>query len=473
MSHPLAPDWLAEPSDANRVQEHLWPETMTRVASGEIEIGGVALGQLATVCGTPLYVLDGQDLKNRARGTKSALTEPFEARGMTTTVYYATKALLTADVLRIVRDEGYGADVSTMGELEWALAAGIDPAHIEFLGNNKSLPEIRRAVEAGVGVVVLDSYQEIDSVNAVAQQLSVTQRVAIRVNTGVHATTHDYLATAREDQKFGIARSDLPSASDRIAQSKNLTLVGLHSHIGSQIFVVDGFIEAATRLLEEYATLLGHHPLEMVNLGGGFGIAYTAADPVVDLAELATSLASAVVTSCQRLGIALPHVAFEPGRIVVGTSGVTLYEVGTTKQVAVTTDDGGEAVRLYVSVDGGMSDNLRAALYHANYTPLIANRQSTKHPALVRVVGKHCESGDVVVDAAYLPGDIYPGDLIAVAATGAYCHSLSSNYNSVGRPAMVIVEGGDILTALRAETLDDLRARDLGFGLRRHTGEHS
>jgi diaminopimelate decarboxylase len=473
MSHPLAPDWLAEPADANQAVDGVWPDTLTRNARGEIEVGGVAVSQLARVCGTPLYVLDGEDLRHRARAVKSALTDPFQARGMATTVYYATKALLAADVLRIVADEGYGADVSTMGELEWALGVGMDPAHIEFLGNNKSLPEIRRAVEAGVGTIVLDSYQEIDRVNSVAQELSVIQRVAIRVNTGVHATTHDYLATAREDQKFGIARSDLASASDRIAQSDNLRLVGLHSHIGSQIFAADGFIEAATRLLEEYATLSAEHPLDTVNLGGGFGIPYTAADPTLDLAELATSLADAVVATCERLEMALPHVAFEPGRSVVGTSGVTLYEVGTTKQVAVTHDDGDEAVRLYVSVDGGMSDNLRAALYRADYTPLVANRRSAEQPALVRVVGKHCESGDIVVDAAYLPGDVHPGDLLVVAATGAYCHSLSSNYNSVGRPAMVIVDGGDIHTALRAETLDDLRARDLGLGLRRHTGEHS
>lgn len=473
MPPPLAPDWLAAPADANRAVDGLWPETLTRNTRGELEVGGVSVSELATVCGTPLYVLDGHDLRNRARSVKAALTDPFHARGFTTTVYYATKALLAADVLRIVAGEGFGADVSTMGELEWALGSGIDPAQIEFLGNNKSLPEIRRAVEAGVGVIVLDSSQEIDRVGRVAAEHSVTQRVAIRVNTGVHATTHDYLATAREDQKFGIARSDLASASHRIAQSDTLTLVGLHSHIGSQIFAADGFIEAATRLLAEYATLSAHHPLEMVNLGGGFGIPYTQADPHLDLGEVATALADAVVTTCDRLGIAPPHIAFEPGRAVVGTSGVTLYEVGTTKQVEVSTDDGGNAVRLYVSVDGGMSDNLRAALYRADYTPLLANRTSTETPALVRVVGKHCESGDIVVDAAYLPGDIHPGDLVVVAATGAYCHSLSSNYNSVGRPAMVIVDGGDIRTALRAETLDDLRARDLGLGLRGHTGENS
>jgi len=471
MSHPLAPDWLHQPGDANQLESRLWPARSARDETGAVTIGGVSVRQLAQTYGTPLYVVDSADLVARAKAVMASLRGPFESRGMPTTVYYATKALLASDIIRLLAKEGYGADVSTLGELEWALDSGVEPSRIEFLGNNKSAAEIRRAVEAGVGLIVLDSFQEIDRVNSAAIHASTTQHVAIRVNTGVHAHTHEYLATAREDQKFGIARADLESASARILECSNLALVGLHSHIGSQIFAVDGFVEAATRLLHDYRWLSEKHPLEMVNLGGGFGIPYISVDPTVDLDELATVLAQSVLDTCQELGMETPRIAFEPGRIVVGPSGVTLYEVGTTKQVAVTSDDGRESTRLYVSVDGGMSDNLRSALYRADYTPVIASRTSQESPALVRVVGKHCESGDIVVDAAYLPGDITPGDLLLVAATGAYCHSLSSNYNQVGRPALVLVNNGEMTTALSQETLDDLRHRDLGLGLRSHTGD--
>jgi len=472
MSHPLAPDWLTQPADANALHPALWPATALRNTRGEVEIGGVAVSQIARQAGTPVYVVDGADLASRAQAVREALTVPFARRGMAVTCYYATKALLSSDILRRIMDHGFGADVSTMGELRWALASGMSPNQIEFLGNNKSVAEIRAAVEARVGTIVVDSIQEIARVNDAATVLGVSQEVAIRVNTGVHASTHEYLATAREDQKFGIARSDLDSAAEHIARASNLTLIGLHSHIGSQIFVADGFVEAAKRLLVEYARLRLHHPLRMLNLGGGFGIPYTPQDPVVDLRELATELAEAVVASCGELGIELPDIAFEPGRSVVGQSGVTLYEVGTTKQVVVSTDTA-EVTRLYVSVDGGMSDNLRSALYHANYTPVVASRVSSESPALVRVVGKHCESGDIVVDSGYLPSDVTPGDMVMVAATGAYCHSLASNYNVVGRPALVIVENGEIHTSLKAETLDDLMTRDVGLGLAGHLGENT
>lgn len=472
MSHPLSPDWLSEPADANSLASGVWPETMTRSTTGEVEIGGVSVSQIARQVGTPVYVVDGADVDNRAQAVYQALSEPFASRGMEVTCYYATKALLSADIVKRVMAHGFGADVSTLGELQWALAAGMPADHIEFLGNNKSVLEIRAAVEAGVGTIVLDSIQEISRVNDVATTLGVTQEVAIRVNTGVHASTHEYLATAREDQKFGIARSDLDSAAAHIADSSSLSLIGLHSHIGSQIFVADGFVEAAQRLLVDYARLQKTHPLRMLNLGGGFGIRYTPHDPHVDLTAIAAKLADTVVEGCGELGVDLPAIAFEPGRSVVGPSGVTLYEVGTTKQVMVSSDSG-EAARLYVSVDGGMSDNLRSALYHADYTPILASRTSSESPALVRVVGKHCESGDIVVDAAYLPGDVTPGDLVAVAATGAYCHSLASNYNVVGRPALVIAQDGEIHTSLRAETLDDLMHRDLGLGLAGLPGENT
>ena len=473
MANPLAPAWLQVPQDANALSSSLWPDGVSRDASGMLVVGGVPAETLVETCGSPLYVMDLATLRTRARLVKSALTDAFAAHGAEVSLYYATKALIASDVVGLISDEGYGADVSTLGELEWALASGVPAEHIEFLGNNKSMVEISRALEAPVGLIVLDSIQEIDRVEAAAATLGHTQRVAIRVNTGVHASTHEYLATAREDQKFGIARDDVDSAAHHISQSPHLRLVGLHSHIGSQIFAVDGFVEAASRLLEDYQRLSASHPLELLNLGGGFGIRYTGADPEVDLKEMARELAEAVARRCGELGIAIPHIAFEPGRSIVGPAGITLYTVGTTKQVVVpggVDTDGVDAVRLYVSVDGGMSDNLRPALYQADYTPILANRVSSEPPALVRVVGKHCESGDIVVDAGYLPGDVVPGDLLAVAATGAYCFSLASNYNQLGRPALVLVDDGDITVSVRAETLDDLRSRDLGLSLRSRKG---
>lgn len=466
MSNALAPSWLHEPADANVLLPSLWPIGTHRNSNGEMVIGGVAVSSLAETFGTPLYLQDEATVVDRARHLRDVFTQAFARHGRSVKLFYATKALLTADTLRLVSGEGYGADCSTLGELQWALRAGIPASSIEFLGNNKSDAELHLAVESGVSLIVVDSSQEVRRIQEVASRLGVVQDVAIRVNSGVHASTHDYLATAREDQKFGIARSDIEEVSKLLADSSALRLVGLHSHIGSQIFHVDGFVEAATRLLEVYATLAAHHPLHLLNMGGGFGVPYTSVDEPLDLAALANRLSDAVNETAAALGLTLPVVAFEPGRSIVATAGVTLYRVGTTKQVVVTDDaTGAEHVRLYVSVDGGMSDNLRPALYGANYTPTLASRHSSAPPVLVRVVGKHCESGDIVVHDGYLPGDVGPGDLLAVAVTGAYCHSLASSYNQVSRPPIIRVANGEAVLSVRGETLEDLLSRDVGLGL--------
>ena len=284
------------------------------------------------------------------------------------------------------------------------------------------------------------------------------ERIDLRVNSGVHAETHDFLATAHEDQKFGFTLTDAAAAASRIRELPGLDLVGLHCHIGSQIFGTAGFEESASRIVELHAELLAGGELPVLNLGGGFGIAYTSADDPTPIEELAMGIADAVARQCEVRGIPIPNLAFEPGRAIVGRAGVTLYEVGTTKPVEV---DGGE--RLYVSVDGGMSDNPRPALYGAEFSARIASRATDADPVLVRVVGKHCESGDVVVDAEYLPGDVAPGDLLAVPATGAYCFSLASNYNYVPRPPVVVLRGGEARVIVRGESIDDLLARDAGL----------
>ena len=464
MSHPLAPDWLTEPADSALLDAGLWPESARRDERGELVVGGIPASQLVERFGSPLYVEDLDVVAQRAQWLQSTLEGALCHSGRTLRVYYATKALLAADVLRTLAELGWGADVSSFGEWEWTRRSGIDPGKIEYQGNNKSAHELRQAIQHGVGSIVIDSAQEVGRLAEITAQLGVTQDVLIRVNTGVHASTHDYLATAREDQKFGVARADIPALADEIGRHRGLRLVGLHSHIGSQIVAPEGFVEATRRVLELYQQLQADHPLTTLNIGGGFAIPYTPADPESNLDAIAQAIGAEIDSFVARTGITIDTIACEPGRIVVGPAGITLYSVGTTKPVEVDVD-GSSATRLYVSVDGGMSDNLRPALYGANYTVRLAGRASSAPQTLVRVVGSHCESGDIVIHDDYLPGDVAPGDLLAVAATGAYCHSLSSNYNALGRPALVVIQGGEARVAIAAESADDVMARDRGLAL--------
>jgi len=465
---PLAPGWLAHPADANALVSAVWPASAERDDDGAIRIAGAALPQLAAEFGTPLYVMDEVDVRTRATTVRTAFDAAFAAVGSSAAVYYAGKAFLCTTVARWVVEEGLHIDVASGGELAVARAAGVDPALLGFHGNNKSLAEIDLAVGLGVGAIVLDSVVEIDRVSAAAERHGRVQPVRLRINSGVHASTHEYLATAREDQKFGIPLADAAAAVAVIRSHPSLRFLGLHSHIGSQIFESAGFAEAARRLLAVHAELLTGGEVPELNLGGGFGIAYTSADEVTPIDEIAADFARVVSAECTSLGIPVPVVAIEPGRAIIGPSTVTLYEVGTIKDVVVsmTTKDGpnvdGTDVRKYVSVDGGMSDNIRPALYGADYTVRLANRTSDADPALVRIAGKHCESGDIVVHADYLPGDVTPGDLVAVPATGAYCWALSSNYNYLGRPAVVAVRDGVARLIVRRETEDDLLRRDVG-----------
>ena len=339
-----------------------------------------------------------------------------------------------------------------------ALAGGIDAKRVGLHGNNKSHSEIGRAVSSGLGVIVIDSEIEVERIASAAGAQDVIQPVRLRVNTGVHAHTHEYLATAREDQKFGIAIADVPSVVAKIRSHKHLQFLGLHSHIGSQIFAVEGFIEAAKRLVALHAELSKAGAIPELNLGGGFGVAYTPADKPMDIEEIAFAIVETVANECEKLGVEIPVLCFEPGRAIVGPAGITLYNVGTTKDVLVSEN---ADVRKYVSIDGGMSDNARPALYEADYTALLASRESSAVAALSRVVGKHCESGDIVVRDTYLPEDISPNDLLAVATTGAYCFSLASNYNYLARPAVVAVSNGNADLIVRAETEVDLLSRDV------------
>ncbi|ROQ41300.1 diaminopimelate decarboxylase [Frondihabitans sp. PhB188] len=462
-ANPLAPDWLLEPADPNDLAAGVWSTSAVRGDDGVLSLGGVTATELAETFGTPLYVVDEADFRARASEAKQVFDAEIGRIGSTAKVYYAAKAFLSGAVVRWVTEAGLAIDVCTGGELAVAMAAGADPARIGFHGNNKSPVEIDRAVSAGVGAIVIDSLIEIERIAATAERHGVVQPVRLRVNSGVHASTHEYLATAREDQKFGITLADTPATVAAIRSHASLRFLGLHSHIGSQIFGTDGFGEAARRLLEVHAALLADGDLPELNLGGGFGVNYTRVDDAAPIADLARGIAEVVAAECARLGIPVPVIAVEPGRVIAGPAGTTLYTVGTIKDVEVsgTEVDDGTAVRRYVSVDGGMSDNARTALYRADYSVRIASRTSSAAPALVRIAGKHCESGDLVVLADYLPGDVAPDDLVAVPVTGAYCWSLASNYNHVGRPPVVAVSDGSARIIVRGETEAHLLARDL------------
>jgi diaminopimelate decarboxylase len=436
--------------------------TAKRNADGAIEVSGVDVRDAIGEYPSPVLLLD--ELHTRASAREYA--HAYGTAAKDAEVYYAGKAFLATSVVKWLLEEGLRIDVCSMGELEIALRAGAPPDHILFHGNNKSIAEISHALDVGVGRIVVDSMMEIARVAALADERSVVAGVLVRVTVGVEAHTHEFIATAHEDQKFGLALVDGSAAEAvrRVAASPNLCLVGLHSHIGSQIFDSAGFEVAAHRLVGLVRELAEGSeeadPIEVaeLNLGGGMGIAYTSEDEPLDVSEMAQALAQIVDRECAEATVPLPGLAVEPGRAIVGPAGITLYTVGTTKRVAL--DSGHE--RTYVSVDGGMSDNIRTALYGAEYTVTLANRTSDAEPMLCRIVGKHCESGDIVIRDAWLPEDLCPGDLLAVAATGAYCRSMASNYNYLTRPAVVGVRDGSMQTILRAETLDDLLSLDPG-----------
>ncbi|HSO64171.1 MAG TPA: diaminopimelate decarboxylase [Ornithinibacter sp.] len=459
------PLYLPAPGDVMELLPQLWPETIGRDDDGRLTVGGVDVVTLAAEHGTAAYVLDEDDFRSRARDFRDSFTTAF-APLAGADVYYAGKAFLCTAVARWVAEEGLHLDVCTGGELAVAQRARFPAERIGFHGNNKTVPEIHQALAYGVGRIVVDSFQEIDRVAAVAQDLGVVAPVMVRVTVGVEAHTHEFIATGHEDQKFGfsLAGGQADQAARRVLARRDvLDLRGLHSHIGSQIFDTGGFEMAAHRLVGLHARIAeehGHHCPE-IDLGGGYGIAYTSQHTPLTVATLAEEMAGIVERELKAVGEGdaphLPRVSVEPGRAIVGPSTFTLYEVGTVKEVEV----GGGHSRTYVSVDGGMSDNARPALYEANYSCTLASRRSDAAPRLSRVVGRHCESGDIVVLDEYLPADVAPGDLLAVPGTGAYCRSLSSQYNHTPRPPVVAVRGGRSRVLVRRETIEDLLALDV------------
>ncbi|SYZ32391.1 Diaminopimelate decarboxylase [Propionibacterium australiense] len=449
-----SPQWLSRPADPNALDPALWSSTVRRNEAGSLEVGGVDVRTAIEREGSPVYLFDEADFRSRAR----AFAQSF--RGWD--VYYAGKAMLTRTIARIIAEEGLDLDVCSGGELTVALAGGMDPDRIGMHGNNKTTEELELALRSGVGRIIVDSLDEIARIEELCRAGGWRARVMVRVTPGVEAHTHEYIATAHEDQKFGfsIANGQAMVAMVRCHYSPYTELLGVHSHIGSQIFDTGGFEIAARRtikLMSQFADATGVHPPQL-DLGGGFGIAYTSADSPATPDHLAAGLRDIVEHEARAYNIEVPRMSIEPGRAIAGPSTMAVYTVGTVKVVDL---DGG-AQRLYVSVDGGMSDNIRPALYAAEYSGVLANRASGETAVLSRVVGKHCEGGDILVRDVFLPGDVVPGDLIAVPGMGAYSREMASNYNHALRPPVVRVSGGELHPMIRRETMEDLMSLDVG-----------
>ncbi|MGA8790951.1 MAG: diaminopimelate decarboxylase [Paenarthrobacter sp.] len=477
---PLAPEWLAVPRDLNALQEPLWAAGVGKNDAGEVTVDGLSVSELKEQFGTPLFVMSESDFRSRARSFKDAFDAAFADICGGVDVYYAGKSFLCTAVASWVAEEGLRLDTCSGGELAVAARAGIDGSNLGLHGNNKSDAEINRALDMKLGRIVVDSLDELERVAKIASSRGEVAKVMLRLTPGVHAHTHEFIATAHEDQKFGLSMAEdsteeagLSAAEEAVAAAtsySSVELLGLHCHIGSQIFEPDGFAVAAEKLLGFLAAMQAKYSIVLpeLDLGGGYGIAYTAVDTPRPPAEIAEAMAAVVRSTCAELDITPPRISIEPGRAIVGSTTFTLYEVGTLKTVRVDAPEGEDGQknvtypRRYVSVDGGMSDNARPVLYDADYSAILASRDSSAAPQLSRVVGKHCESGDIVVRDVYLPADVAAGDLLAVPGTGAYCWALSSNYNYLARPGVVAVRDGAARLIVRGETEEDLLNRDMG-----------
>ncbi|CAN5899656.1 diaminopimelate decarboxylase [soil metagenome] len=428
----------------------LWPETADRNASGELSIGGVALTCLADQYGTPLYVFDEATVRLRAQ---SAVADVQAAHPEAEAVF-AAKALSIPAILSIIHEAGMGIDVVSAGELYVALKSGIPASAVTLHGNNKGKDELRAAIDAGVGLIAVDNFYELDLLEQLAGGRSGSVEILIRLNPGIDVHTHGKIATGVTDSKFGFPlwTGDAMAAVERAQSIAGLSLAGYHVHLGSQLFDLNAPALAMTLIVDFAANVyqrLGVSP-RVVSPGGGMGIAYDAGAPEADLREWAMRTVAALTAGCQRHALTVPRVIFEPGRSIVGQAGVAVYRVGSRKEIP--------GVRTYISVDGGMADNIRPALYEARYTAEIANRKGNNdNREIVTIAGRYCESGDVLISEIELPR-LAPGDLLAMPATGAYCIPLASNYNMSPRPAVIVVNDGQSRLVRRRETFEDLLA---------------
>ena len=448
-------------SNQSKYPTSLFSSNLTFAGEGEnggvLAIAGCSGEKLVKEFGSPLFVIDQADFFLRAKSWRQVLDTSFGGGQL----YYAAKSFICVEIAKWLKELKLGLDVCSAGELAVALAADFPASDIEFHGNNKSEGEITTAIKAGVGTIVIDSFDELTRVAEIAKSLKKTQKVYLRLTPGVDAHTHEFISTAHEDVKFGfsIASGAANEAIEKCMEQSSLNLAGIHCHIGSQIFEVEGFKIAAQRLVAVLATFRDKYSKELaeLNIGGGYGIAYTKDESGISPDVVIPAIASVIKDECAKAKLAVPRISIEPGRAIVGPTTTTLYLVGTTKSVKL--DNGSE--RRYISVDGGMSENIRPALYGAVYSAFLANRSSTAELISSRVVGKHCETGDILISEINLPSDIKAGDLLAIPATGAYGRSMASNYNHISRPAVITVINGSARVILRRENEQDLLNLDV------------
>ncbi|MGW6737203.1 diaminopimelate decarboxylase [Streptomyces sp. NPDC055013] len=443
---------IHEPAVTTATAAHalsVWPASAVEPREGEITVGGVPLADVADRFGTPVYVIDEDEVRERCRTYKHAFPEA--------EVLYAAKAFLCRAMIHWVDEEGLGLDVCSAGELELAVTTGFPPEKIVLHGNAKSPRDLETALRLGVGRIVIDSPSEIARL-AAAVGPDGHQKVMVRVVPGISAGGHEKIRTGTEDQKFGLSIRDgyAQHAIARILDQPQLELTGLHCHLGSQITSVKPYLAAVRRMVGLMARLYEQHGLVLreLDLGGGHGIAYRPGEPALDLTTLARKVRTELAGACAAAGITVPRLIIEPGRAIAGPAGVALYHVLSVKRTGAHT---------YVAVDGGMSDNPRPALYGVRYAPRLVGRHSTAAPTPVTVVGRHCEAGDILATDVELPDDIRPGDVLAVPAAGAYHLSMASGYNMVGRPPVVAVDDGQARLLIRRESLEDIRSRDVGL----------
>lgn len=415
----------------------LLPDSAVVRDDGGLEIGGLDVLELATEYGTPLFVYDEEHLRARCREAVRAFPDG---------VSYATKAFTCAAMVRLAHEEGMTLDVSTGGEIHVALSSGVPAGDLVFHGNNKSLSELDMALRAGVGRIVVDSFAEIDRLKSLLSGVATPPTVLVRVNPGVEAHTHEYLQTGVEDSKFGFSTVDGSArvAYELLEESPAVELAGIHAHVGSQVFDVGSF----RSVVAELSPLIHDLEPDEVSIGGGLGVAYVEGERAPTITEWGEEVRSAA----KEAGIDARMTA-EPGRVIVAAAAVTLYTAGTIKEIP--------GIRTYVSVDGGMSDNPRPVLYGSGYEVFLPRSTTSDRDVPVRVVGKHCESGDVLVRDGHLPSLLEVGDIVATPVTGAYGHSMGSNYNMVLRPPVVFVTNGEARLVIRRETYDDLLSRDM------------
>jgi len=421
---------------------------------GHLEIGGVDTVELASNFGTPLYVYDVALIRQRARGFK----ETFEKHGVKAQVAYASKAFSTIAMVQVVHEEGLSLDVVSGGELYTALAADFPKERIHFHGNNKSRAELEMAITEDVGCIVVDNFYEIALLQEITEQYQKKMPVLLRLTPGIEAHTHDYILTGQEDSKFGfdLQNGQADEAVRLVQNSKGLELLGIHCHIGSQIFETTGFIMATQKLfakMKEWKQRIEFVP-QVLNLGGGFGIRYTEEDQPIPVSQYVEVIIEEVKKQSKQLEVEIPEIWIEPGRSLVGDAGTTLYSIGSRKHVP--------NVREYVAIDGGMNDNIRPALYQAKYEAVIANRMNDESDELVSIAGKCCESGDMLMWDVHLP-KANPDDLLAMFCTGAYGYSMASHYNRLPKPAVVFVEDGEAQLVVKRETYEDIVKNDVKY----------